>query len=74
MIVSLINDSKDDMILFDPLGALTPKLEKVIHILEWVRIEDFAANGVAWGVRRMSAGWPRLRGQVGIGPGRRRQG
>ena len=27
-------------------GALTPKLEKVIHILEWVRIEDFA--GATW--------------------------
>lgn len=25
------------------LGALTPKLERVIHILEWVRIEEFAA-------------------------------
>ncbi len=27
--------------LHDQIGALTPKLEKVIHILEWVRIEEF---------------------------------
>jgi hypothetical protein len=35
-------------------GPLTPKLERVIHILEWVRIEEFTAieRGVAWGVRR----------------------
>jgi hypothetical protein len=26
------------------LGALTPKLEKVIHTLEWVRIEEFVAS------------------------------
>jgi hypothetical protein len=25
------------------IGALTPKLEQVIHILEWVRIEEFTA-------------------------------
>lgn len=29
--------------LKDELGPLTPKLEKVIHILEWVRIEQFTA-------------------------------
>nr|MBA2658155.1 IS5/IS1182 family transposase [Nitrosospira sp.] len=23
------------------VGALTPKLEKLIHTLEWVRIEEF---------------------------------
>jgi hypothetical protein len=27
-------------------GAMTPKLERVIHILEWVRIEEFTA--VSW--------------------------
>ena len=27
--------------LRNDVGALTPKLEKVIHILEWVRIEEF---------------------------------
>ena len=27
--------------LLDEVGALTPKLEKVIHVLEWVRIEEF---------------------------------
>ena len=27
--------------LRDEVGALTPKLEKVIHVLEWVRIEEF---------------------------------
>jgi hypothetical protein len=27
-------------------GALTPKLERVIHTLEWVRIEEFTA--VSW--------------------------
>jgi len=26
------------------IGPLTPKLEKVIHTLEWVRIEEFAAS------------------------------
>ena len=26
------------------VGALTPKLERVIHILEWVRIEEFVAS------------------------------
>jgi hypothetical protein len=29
--------------LVERWGALTPKLEKVIHVLEWVRIEDFVA-------------------------------
>lgn len=29
--------------LRDQVGALTPKLEQVIHILEWVRIEEFTA-------------------------------
>ena len=39
-------------LLADPtrrLDTLTPKLEKVIHILEWVRIEEFVVstwNGV----------------------------
>jgi hypothetical protein len=28
------------------LGALTPKLEKVIHTLEWVRIDEFV--GLSW--------------------------
>jgi len=27
--------------LRNDVGPLTPKLEKVIHILEWVRIEEF---------------------------------
>ena len=27
--------------LYDQVGALTPKLEKLIYILEWVRIEQF---------------------------------
>jgi hypothetical protein len=31
--------------LKDELGALTPKLEKVIHTLEWVRIEEFTVSG-----------------------------
>jgi hypothetical protein len=36
-------------------GPLTPKLEKVVHILEWVRIEEFA--GSSWcGVGRRSSG------------------
>ena len=26
------------------LGALTPKLEKLIHTLEWVRIEEFVQS------------------------------
>ena len=26
------------------IGALTPKLEKVIHTLEWVRIEEFVCS------------------------------
>jgi len=26
------------------VGSLTPKLEKLIHILEWVRIEEFVGN------------------------------
>jgi len=30
--------------LRNDLGALTPKLEKVIHILEWVRIEEFTES------------------------------
>ena len=32
--------------LCEQMGGLTPKLEKVIHSLEWVRIEDFA--GATW--------------------------
>lgn len=30
--------------LRNDVGPLTPKLEKVIHILEWVRIEDLTAS------------------------------
>ena len=26
------------------VGALTPKLERVIHTLEWVRIEEFVTS------------------------------
>jgi hypothetical protein len=33
--------------LRNEIGALTPKLEKVIHILEWVRIEEFTKS--SWG-------------------------
>lgn len=32
--------------LNEGFGSLTPKLEKVIHTLEWVRIEEFV--GMAW--------------------------
>ncbi len=31
------------------LGALTPKLVKLVHILEWVRIEEFVSS--SWGGR-----------------------
>ena len=31
--------------LRNDVGPLTPKLEKVIHILEWVRIEEFTKSG-----------------------------
>lgn len=30
--------------LRDAIGPLTPKLEKVVHVLEWVRIEEFVAS------------------------------
>ena len=30
----------------EPFGPLTPKLEKLIHLLEWVRIEEF--TGTSW--------------------------
>ena len=30
--------------LIDEVGVLTPKLEKVIHTLEWVRIEEFVQS------------------------------
>jgi hypothetical protein len=30
--------------LRDEVGALTPKLEKVVHTLEWVRIEEFIGS------------------------------
>jgi hypothetical protein len=33
--------------LRNEVGALTPKLEKLIHILEWVRIEEFTDS--SWG-------------------------
>mgnify|MGYP003293301078 CR=1 FL=1 len=40
--------------LKNELGALTPKLEKLIHTLEWVRIEEFTVS--TWrGVGRPSA-------------------
>jgi hypothetical protein len=26
------------------VGSLTPKLEKLIHILEWVRIEEYVGS------------------------------
>ena len=29
-------------------GALTPKLEQVVHTLEWVRIEEFVSS--TWGI------------------------
>ena len=32
--------------LWQEVGALTPRLEKLIHIIEWVRIEDFVE--VSW--------------------------
>ena len=32
--------------LWQEEGVLTPKLEKLIHIIEWVRIEEFVA--VSW--------------------------
>jgi len=32
--------------LNEGFGSLTPKLEKVIHTLEWVRIEEFV--GMVW--------------------------
>jgi hypothetical protein len=32
--------------LMNQVGAMTPKLEKVIHILDWVRIEEF--TGPSW--------------------------
>lgn len=31
--------------LRNDVGSLTPKLEKVIHILEWARIEEFTGPG-----------------------------
>ena len=30
--------------LWQEEGVLTPKLEKLIHIIEWVRIEEFVAR------------------------------
>jgi hypothetical protein len=33
------------------VGPLTPRLEKVIHTLEWVRIEEFVES-TWWGVGR----------------------
>jgi hypothetical protein len=42
--------------LRNDLGVLTPKLEKLIHTLEWVRIEDFVqASGCGIG---RPANWP----------------
>ena len=35
--------------LAEQFGGLTPKLEKVIHTLEWIRIEEF--TGKSWGGR-----------------------
>src|SRR4030066_434559 len=40
-------------------GALTPKLEQVVHTLEWVRIEEFV--GSAWagcGRPENDSAWP----------------
>lgn len=37
----LISDLREE------IGSLTPKLEKVIHTLEWVRIEEFVENSWA---------------------------
>ena len=38
--------------LRNEIGTLTPKLERVIHILDWVRIEEFVASrgglGLSW--------------------------
>lgn len=47
--------------LREQVGALTPKLERVIHILEWVRIEDSRPRrGAAWDARRTNwPGWPK---------------
>jgi hypothetical protein len=30
------------------VGPLTPRLEKVIPVLEWVRIEEFCRIGLVW--------------------------
>ena len=40
------NVIQDELIpqLWDELGVLTPKLERVIYTLEWVRIEEFVAS------------------------------
>ncbi|ESS69679.1 hypothetical protein MGMO_130c00010 [Methyloglobulus morosus KoM1] len=43
--------------LKEEVGCLTPKLEKLIHILEWVRIEGFVED--AWfGVGHPPHVWP----------------
>lgn len=40
-------------------GALTPKLQKVIHTLEWVRIEEFVGSSrCAEGRPPYERSWP----------------
>ena len=41
------------------VGLLAPKLEKVIHTLEWVRIEEFI--GSTW----RGCGWPNIERDAG---------
>jgi hypothetical protein len=45
LILQRWNVIQQDLIpeLRNDVGPLTPKLEKLIHILEWVRIEEFTA-------------------------------
>lgn len=38
-------------------GGLTPKLEKLIHILDWVRIEDFTPAWRGVGRPPHERGW-----------------
>lgn len=35
---------RTDAELRNEVGVLTPKLEKVIHTLEWVRVEEFVGS------------------------------
>ena len=44
-------------------GTLTPKLEKVVHTLEWVRIEEFISS--TWrGCERPEHNWGMLAGLI----------